>query len=109
LVKNFDVEMSKTFAIYDARVAAAIHALQLISGEMISVFPHVESRNKTIKDFQRAQKGTAKLYAVSGAEAYKQYLELLRSVSDKRSLPSLDICEMCLFTYAEDLIKEVAC
>lgn len=97
------------FAIYDARVAVALNALQIARGiESSKLFPKVPSRNKTIVKFQAwGASAISRAHRLPKSDAYRWYLDLLRAVAARLALPSVDTVEMTLFADAEALAKDV--
>jgi hypothetical protein len=92
-----------SYAIYDARVGAALMAVQVLNEvENPLTFPQVPSRNSTINKFQiwLAQRSLPKR-----TPAYGDYISLLNSVCEKSAVASLDEVEMLLFANAEDLAR----
>jgi hypothetical protein len=109
------------YAIYDARVAVALNAVQLSIGGKGIVFPYVSGRNKITGDSAN-QRGFAKLRKFSARElerqgwaviapraGYQVYIQLLNEVQS-RFAPNHELhdFEMTLFSQAEDLATRVA-
>jgi len=97
------------YAIFDARVATSINALQLIGRhERPILFPSLPSQNRTITQFQKwlRERGFERSRYVAKAEVYPAYLEILGDVAKGLGLASLDEIEMALFANAETLSRE---
>lgn len=109
------------YAIYDARVAVALNAVQLFSGGKGIVFPYVSGRNKITGDSVN-RRGFAKLDKFSARElesqgwtviaprvGYQVYIQLLNEVQSRFG-PNHELYdfEMTLFSQAEDLATRVA-
>jgi len=99
--KILAVQNPDTYAIFDARVSAALNAIQLAKGvETSLLFPQLPTRNTKIKKFQewlrrqsfRKQRPT-----------YRDYVSLLRIVAKKSGLNAPEEVEMVLFANAEVL------
>ena len=107
------------YAIYDARVAVSLNAIQMIllvkSGE---IFPYLSGRNKITGDwsskpprgFSKSKEASIKTLTsppydwkkVPKEVAYERYLELLHSISKNLDVPLYEL-EMTLFSQAEEL------
>ena len=100
-----------TFAIYDARVALSLNALQCIDKTRHRfLFPITPSRNRTIKSAQARL--LQKDWNGHVEDFYGRYLGLLRSVATRlggTGRQPIRICEveMCLFALAEDLARRI--
>lgn len=97
------------FPIFDARVAAALNALQIIQGHGRPIFfPKLPSRNSTVQKFQEwmdaQDHGDA--HRVYPSRLYQTYLKVLTEVGQAAGLSSVDEIEMVLFAKAEDLSRE---
>lgn len=110
------------YAIYDARVAVSLNAVQMIctapSGE---VFPYLPGRNNITGNWDpKDPRGFSKNSAASiktllsppynwrkipKNDAYTRYLEILKSISDNINVPLYEL-EMTLFSQAETLALE---
>ena len=105
------------FAIYDARVAVSLMAVQFLAGSSSGrIFPYLAGRNKVtghqgkkIGFAARPEFSPSALQArhkgwtiVPKSDAYANYVELLRALSKKREQP-LYALEMALFSDAEKL------
>jgi hypothetical protein len=91
------------YAIYDARVGAALLALQLLKRTTAPIlFSPVPSRNKTIKGFQYRVK------QISGSKGhtYNDYVALLTVVAKKSKLTSPEEIEMVLFANSLSLVAK---
>jgi len=97
------------YAIFDARVATSMNALQLIQGIGNPIFfPNLLNQNRTIKQFQkwiRARVLERSRY-IPKAEVYPTYLDIMTDVAKGAGLSSLDEIEMTLFANAETLARE---
>ena len=107
------------YAIYDARVAVGLNAIQMIlavtSGE---IFPYLSGRNKITGDWSaKPPRGFSKSKEASittltyppynwkkipRSDAYERYLELLQLISKNLDVPLYEL-EMTLFSQAEEL------
>lgn len=94
------------YAIFDARVSAALNALQIVWGDDAILFPRLPNQNRTIKAFngwlesehhdtRRVQKG----------DVYPGYMALLREVGSRLGHAAPDQVEMVLFANAEVLAE----
>jgi hypothetical protein len=102
------IRRPERFAIYDARVGAALNALQIARGfEPPFLFPLIPSRNRMIRTYQAEEASMASAAArVPGKRAYRAYLDLISSVAEKLNLGMLDPVEMTLFANAEQLARQ---
>lgn len=108
------------YVIYDARVGAALNALQIARdcGSLL-LFPQVPSRNSVIKEYQKAETKMAHAACrvpreaasrVPRKQAYQTYLDLVTSVAKQLNFAMLDTIEMTLFANAKRLACEaLAC
>ncbi|MFZ5784735.1 MAG: hypothetical protein ACOY4R_31450 [Pseudomonadota bacterium] len=113
--KILAVRDPERFAIFDARVAVSLNAIQLLIANaglietyQLLAFPIPQSRNSQVKRFTAAafpsglaRRGFARL---SKSAVYGTYLDLLRDVSSLSGKSVLEL-EMFLFAQAEDLGK----
>ncbi len=94
------------YAIFDARVSAALNALQISGGADPILFPDLLSRNNAVRAFQGwvriEHRGARRLLK---DRAYPDYMVLLREVGDRLGHKSPDRAEMVLFANAESLIQ----
>ena len=107
------------YAIYDARVAVSLNAVQMISGVSTgSVFPYISGRNnitgnwssKPPRGFSKSNLTSVKTLVsapfnwekVPKETAYGQYLSLLGTISQEFDVPLYHL-EMALFSQAEIL------
>lgn len=91
------------YAIYDARVGAALLALQLLERTKTPIlFSHVPSRNKTIKEFQFR----VKQIPGSKDHTYSDYVALLTAVAKRSGLASPEEIEMVLFARSLPLVAK---
>lgn len=107
------------YAIYDARVAVSLNAIQLVFSELSGeAFPYLPGRNNITGNWSpRAPRGFSKSDAASiktlssppynwekiqRDETYYRYLELLNSISENLGIPLYEL-EMTLFSQAEVL------
>lgn len=107
----------KEFAIYDARVAASLNAVQIqLPCEGKIAFPYVPGRNTKIQG-TRDNPGFVLKYpkmvlvkhgfeVLKNDDAYSTYLNLLRSVSQISSGLDISDIEMILFSRAEDICRD---
>lgn len=94
------------YAIFDARVSAALNALQIAQGADPILFPDLLSRNSAVRAFQgwvRAEHSGVR--RVRKERAYPDYMALLREVGGRLNHNSPDRAEMVLFANAESLIQ----
>jgi len=118
--KLLSVAHPEKYAIYDARVAVALNAVQLLMGLNGIVFPYVAGRNNVTGNKQKKQ-GFSEMeeFAPNALEsqgwsvidpscAYQTYIELLKDVNARfaERLPLYNL-EMTLFSQAEDLALAV--
>lgn len=110
--KIFSVVRPDEFVIYDARVAAALNAVQKIYAAPAPVFfPYIPSRNKTIRAFM-AQHSRRKAEALGWDLAlrldktYPAYLALIHGLSERFPEKRIYDFEMQLFSEAEELTKK---
>lgn len=98
------------YAIYDARVAISINAIQLILGQKQGLaFRYLPGRNKTLKIYRN---DTRTLYAtliergwtgMHPDDTYQQYVSLLQKMTKRLNGVAMYELEMCLFADAESL------
>lgn len=101
-----------TYAIYDARVAFSLNALQFLfirENDRV-LFPMPPGRNTTIAPARAFLKGEQ--WDIQAVDFYVKYLALLRSVAatlSKACGQRVRICEveMCLFAKAEELATKI--
>ena len=109
--KIFSVVRPDEFAIYDARVAASLNAVQKIFAAPVPVFfPYIPSRNKTICAFMNQHsRQRAKVLGwntdLKRDETYPAYLTLIHSLSRRFPEKQIYDFEMQLFSEAEELLK----
>jgi len=97
------------YAIFDARVATSLNALQLIHGHSDPIlFPNLQNQNRTIGDFQKWLQGRVKDRSryIPKQAVYPAYLSILKDVAAGAGLPSLDEVEMVLFADAVNLANK---
>lgn len=113
--KALTVRDFKRYAIYDARVAAALTALQIIYRvSKPQRFPLLPSRNRLIAESTPALKQWArdKRWAACSPSFYEDYLALCRTTASRLKSegnnPDAEIysIEMMLFAHAEQLVKD---
>jgi hypothetical protein len=96
------------YAIFDARVAMALNALQIAQDhERPIFFPNLPSKNTTAKafhDFMKARDNGDAHHAYP-SRVYSIYLQILREVARRVELETLDEIEMVLFAQAEALAR----
>jgi len=105
--KALTVHDYNKYAIFDARVSAALNCIQINNNEAF-LFPILPSRNNKIKCFNNKIKYIAKerkWTVVPRNQFYRNYLRLLNNVSKKADVTIAHI-EMCLFAFAEDIHPE---
>lgn len=101
------------YAIYDARVAVSLNAVQLTSGVAMPVFfQYVPSQNKAIQAFAKTFPiqelvGNRKWHQVERDATYNTYLALLHQL--KSHFPDTEIyhLEMTLFSLAPDFCRQL--
>lgn len=99
------------YAIYDARVAASLNAIQLLyaaPGSTRHYFPHVPSRNNTIRRFTEwfaGQAAKVNWTPVPRATAYADYCQLLYNLKAHFSGYEIYHLEMTLFSQAPALCE----
>lgn len=107
---------SDRYAIYDARVATSLNALQLITGCHALAFPYPPGRNSEI-DQPKTKKGFSDVFtrrellsrgfsSVRKDDSYRLYLDLLGLIRRASGKTLLEI-EMQLFGQAIELSQEV--
>ncbi|WP_262032004.1 hypothetical protein [Microvirga sp. Mcv34] len=96
------------YAIFDARVAMALNALQIAQDhERPIFFPNLPSKNtaaKAFHDFMRAR-DNGDAHQAYPSRVYSIYLQVLREVARRVELEALDEIEMTLFAQAEVLAR----
>lgn len=113
--KIFTIADPERYVIYDARVAAALNAVQLLhydAGGHYICFNYVPGRNVTIngengfvKRFSRQRLIAMGWQPVRRDDTYQTYLTLLKTLSKKRGEP-LHSFEMTLFANAVELCRQ---
>lgn len=111
--KILSVVDCRQYAIYDARVAAALNAVQLLyPGELSHYYSYVPSRNGVIRRFMQAYPKTELVgqrgwQEVSWNGGYKAYCQLLLDL--KTQFPGREIYhfEMTLFSMAPELCERL--
>lgn len=118
--KILSIKAPETFAIYDARVAAALNAIQIcIDSEQAFQplhFPYLDSRNSKITAFCRVANKSMLLEngfsEVTKKHVYQRYLSLLHKITNRlntnrkpEKIQIIDI-EMYLFSEAEALCDQ---
>jgi hypothetical protein len=94
------------FAIYDARVAACLNALQIacVPSDTRLYFTHLAGRNTKIEAFKKRFRATHPradgFRRAPRSEIYQHYLTLLAELSDLSGEP-IEIFEMAFFSEAE--------
>ncbi|GEM_PF-2748526 len=101
--KIFTLKDPKKYAIYDARVAAALNAILKESkhATKIKYFPHIASRNKVIKEFIDNFDKNADF--IERSKTYSEYLNLLNKLKEIFKGYEIYHFEMTLFAKAVDL------
>jgi hypothetical protein len=93
------------YPIYDARVSAALSALQFANGVKNPIlFPRASGRNTVIESFQKWQ---STLSWHRPRHTYADYVSLLTSVAEKSGLSSPEELEMLLFADAPTLVTKI--
>lgn len=95
------------YAIYDARVGAALNALQVVHRlEEPLLFPKVPSQNTVIREYQRNEVTVSdNARSVPKGSAYTSYLALIGQVAKKLCV-LIDVPEMTLFANATRLAND---
>lgn len=109
--KALSIINPQEYAIYDARVAMSLNALQIINNvDNPLYYPPLLSRNKTINSCKDQIKPVLQKWKkVKDQEFYQTYLNLLKDVaSDIGNDTSHHDIEMLLFAYAEELALSAA-
>ena len=97
------------YPIFDARVATALNALQILQAHGRPViFSSLPSRNTTVQKFQAWMhtQDQGRAHKVLPSRPYPTYLRVLTEVARAARLSSVDKIEMLLFAKAEDLARE---
>jgi hypothetical protein len=100
----------RQYAIYDARVAAALNAVQIpfSSGQKFA-FPYLQSRNSRVREFARsvpqARLASLGFVRVAPRDAYRIYLNLLKETIASGIDNDLGDLEMILFSDVEHFIE----
>lgn len=110
--KILSVVDCQQYSIYDARVAAALNAVQLMyPGKLSHYYPYVPSRNGVIRQFMQAYRKTELVdqrgwQEVSWNGGYNAYCQLL--IDLKTQFPGREIYhfEMTLFSMAPELCRQ---
>lgn len=99
------------YAIFDARVAAALNGLQLQDQSTNpTLFPILSSRNRAIADSARLFRSVAQRVCWSrlGARVfYREYLSLISAVASRISQP-IYVIEMLLFAKAKEIVADAS-
>ena len=101
------------YAIYDARVAISINAIQLILGRNQGLaFRYLTGRNKTLQRFRDDVRTSYVTLTNNGwagmqpDDTYHTYLTLLKEVAEHLNSVAIYELEMCLFADAESLATQ---
>jgi hypothetical protein len=98
----------KQYAIFDARVASALNAVQMLDeGNLTVRFPIPNGQNEAIKRFAAQIGETDASLEIEKAQAYAEYLRLIKAVSDTLGCELYTI-EMLLFSLATRLARKLA-
>jgi hypothetical protein len=98
----------KQYAIFDARVASALNAVQMFDeGNLTVRFPIPNGQNEAIKRFANKIGKTDAALEIEKAQAYSEYLRLIKAVSDNLKCELYTI-EMLLFSLATRLARKLA-
>lgn len=100
--KALAIRDPRQFAVYDARVALTLNALQVILvGRVDFLFPVPPTQNRTIEAARRRLRNhIGDAVRLRGADVYERYLELLKRAKGGHSLHA---AELYLFHVAPDL------
>lgn len=100
------------YAIYDARVAISLNAIQLLSKQKYGLaFRYLPGRNTALKRFREHPRTAYQALIDSGwrsmqpDDTYTTYLELLRTALENLTSSNLYHLEMSLFADAENLAR----
>ena len=97
------------YAIFDARVSASINSIIKQSNIPSRIFfPVLPSRNTVINPFNKDLISFIRLNnesVLSPDRTYQTYLEIIGEVARKHNV-EIFMIEMCLFTYAEELVMK---
>jgi hypothetical protein len=103
--KILAVRNPNAYAIFDARVSAALTAIQLNHGvNDTTPFPSLPSKNTKIKKFQ-AWLASQPLAKQRPKPTYNDYILLLKAVAEQSRLSAPEEVEMALFANAEKLVS----
>jgi len=101
--KIFTLKDPQKYAIYDARVAAALNAILKNSGQKeIVYFPNIPSQNTVIKKFTDDFNKQNHQY-ITESTAYSEYLNLLNKLKERFQGYEIYHFEMVLFVKAIEL------
>lgn len=110
--KALNIRDPNRYAIYDARVGAALNALQIVAPTMDPIyFPLLPGRNKVIENGKPLIKSWAEKnnWKKPPSDFYRQYLGLCAQTARQLQLDGFDAqlftVEMVLFAHAEELTK----
>jgi hypothetical protein len=96
------------FAIFDARVAAALNAVQMIADQTLNIrFPIPPGQSAAIKRFAKYVNGRGARYEVPKKEVYSTYLQIIGVVAKTLNCTELYRIEMLLFALAPRLARQL--
>jgi hypothetical protein len=97
------------FAIFDARVATTLNAVQMIGDKNLNIrFPIPPGQNAAIKRFAKYINGRSVRYEVPKKEAYDTYSRIISAVAKRLNRTELYRIEMLLFALATRLARQLA-
>ena len=106
--KILSVRDPSRYVIFDARVAAALNAVQMINGRPLRIrFPIPSGQNATIKKFAKLVKEHKAQHDIPKKEAYDTYLRTLAEVAKRLDRVDLYRIEMILFGLATRLARQL--
>jgi hypothetical protein len=110
--KVFTAADARRYAIFDARVALSLNALQLEPGNRERfLFPDLPSQNRTVKAAAKAVRAQALAQGWTKLRAdtvYPMFLQVLREAADGLPQPlPLATAEMVLFAHAPNLAMRI--
>jgi len=106
--KILSVYDPKQYAIFDARVASALNAVQMLyEGNLTVRFPIPNGQSEAIKRFANKIVEIDAALEIEKAQAYAEYLRLIKAVSNTLGCELYTI-EMLLFSLATRLARKLA-
>jgi hypothetical protein len=98
----------KQYAIFDARVASSLNAIQMLDDKKLKVrFPIPSGQNIAIKRFAKMVSQAGSVHEIGKEQAYREYLVLITAVSGVLKCDLYKI-EMLLFGLATRLARRFA-